>query len=231
MIVRLAWSRGERMSDPAILLHHAALPARLDPALQSRWLAALPAGQAERLGRRRSDPDRIASLLGIALLIDCARAAGLEPPSLSALEFPVHGKPAWHAGPDFSISHATGRVGCALAPAGVRVGLDLEARGAATGEQLRLVSSVEERSLYETSRLTADDLWTAKEAVVKAAGADLAAAGGVSLQLDAAVLDGVRYVLIRPLLAPGFACTVASTRTTTVVAREAEASALLRRDG
>jgi phosphopantetheinyl transferase len=218
---------GEQMTGAPILLHHARVPAGLDPALQARWLAALPDALAARVGRMREASDRAATLLGMALLAHCARVAGLEPPLPCSLVFPAQGKPLWPAGLDFSISHSAARAGCALAPMDTRVGLDIEQRGTAAGNGLRLVASDREKSLYESSGLTLDDVWTAKEAVLKAAGAGATEAGEVGLQVDSALLRGVRYVLLRPFVATDCSCTLAATRPAGLSVREADAASLL----
>ena len=215
------------MTGAPILLHHARVPAALDPALQARWLAVLPDTLAARVGRMREAPDRAATLLGMALLAHCARVAGLEPPRPRELSFPARGKPVWPAGQDFSISHSAARAGCALAPKDNRVGLDIEQRGTAAGTGLRLVASGRERTLYESSGLTLDDLWTAKEAVLKAAGAGVAQAGEVILEVDSALLWGVRYALLRPVVASDCSCTLAVTRPAGLSVREVDAASLL----
>lgn len=215
------------MTGAPILLHHARVPAALDPALQARWLAVLPDALAARVGRMREAPDRAATLLGMALLAHCARVAGLEPPRPRALSFPARGKPVWPAGQDFSISHSAARAGCALAPKDNRVGLDIEQRGTVAGSGLRLVASGRERTLYESSGLTLDDLWTAKEAVLKAAGAGATQAGEVFLEVDSALLWGVRYALLRPVVASDCSCTLAATRPAGLSVREVDAASLL----
>jgi len=215
------------MTGHAILLHHARLPAGLDEALERRWLAVLPPGLAARIGRMREMRDRAASLLGIALLLDGAAAAGLETPAPRRLAFPIRGKPRWPSGPDFSIAHTSIHVGCALARAGACVGLDLEQRGCVASADLRLVSSRRERDLYAAAGLSREELWTAKEAVLKAAGAGLSLVGDVALETDAAAFQGKRYLLLRPGLDPDCCCTLAVTQPADVVLREADAAQLL----
>ena len=156
----------------------------------------------------------------------CLQIGGL-PPQPRALVFPAQGKPGWPAGPDFSISHSAARAGCALAPKDNRVGLDIEQRGTAAGTGLRRVASDREQSLYESSGLTLDDLWTAKEAVLKAAGAGATQAGEVILEVDSALLRGVRYVLMRPFVATDCSCTLAATRPAGLTAREVDSAWLL----
>jgi phosphopantetheinyl transferase len=215
------------MTGARILLHHARLPARLDRALETRWLAAVPDALAARIRRMREMRDRMATLLGIALLLDCARAAGLDAPLPRFLAFPWGGKPYWPCGPDFSIAHTAVRVGCALAPAGGSVGLDLEQRGSVAGAALRLVTSRCERDLYAAAGLSPDDLWTAKEAVLKAAGASASLAARVGLELESAQLQGTRYRLLRPTLAPDCCSTLAATQSADLALREAHAVQLL----
>jgi len=215
------------MTGRPILLHHARVPSGLDAALEKRWLALLPPALSTRIGRMRELRDRAASLLGIALLLDCARSAGLEPPMPRLLEFPFHGKPLWPAGPDFSIAHTALRAGCALAPAGGRVGLDIEQRGSAAGSDLRWVASGREHALYTASGLALEDLWTAKEAVLKAAGASAKQAAQVRLETDAAEFHETRYILLRPAMAANCCCTLAVSQPAAVVVREADADRLL----
>lgn len=211
-----------------ILLHHARLPVALRPELEARWLAALPPQQAARLGRMRLAAGRIASLLGIALLIDCARAAGVAAPRPDQLRFPRRGKPCWPSGPDFSIAHAGGRVACALAPPGLQVGLDLEPRNAVLRTDLRLVASPAELDDYAAAGLTPTDLWTAKEAALKAAGADLAALAQVRVGRAAARLRGRCYRLQRPHLGVDCRCTLAVSRDARLSVRQVTADLLLR---
>jgi phosphopantetheinyl transferase len=215
------------MSGKEILLHHARVPAGLEAGLQARWLASLPDTLSARISRMHHARDRAATLLGIALLRHCAGAAGFEPPPPASLAFPSHGKPVWPSGPDFSITHSAMYAGCALAPVRFRVGLDMEQRGGAAGSDLRLVASDRERALYAASGLSPDDLWTAKEAVLKAAGAGIRDAGQVRLEADTATFRGTRYVLLRPPVAADCCCTLAATGPAEVVVVAADADELL----
>lgn len=210
-----------------ILLHHSGLPAAADPAQVAAWIEALPAGKGARVGRMRAPQRRLATVLGIALLRDCARAAGIEPPMPSVLCFPEQGKPRWPGGPDFSISHAAGRVACALAPAGVGVGLDIEAAGAAEAAVLRLVVAGPELADHVRAGLTPTDLWAAKEAVVKLTGAGITGAGRVAVSVSTARDGDGSYVISRPAVAAGCCCAVASTHPLPVDVRERPAAEVL----
>lgn len=211
----------------AILLHHCTVTPDLDPRLSDRWMALLPEGQAGRLGRLRDPVARAASLLGIALLSSCAREAGIEPPLPGDLRFPAGGKPGWPAGRDFSISHAAQHVACAMAPPGVRVGLDIEPAGAAERTGLRLVADEAEEEGACAAGLTATDLWTAKEAVAKLTGAGLAVVASVFVAASSASHGGREYALARPQLAPGLCCTVAMSTALPVVVRVVQPGLLL----
>ena len=188
----------------------------------------LPAGQAARVARLRDPSARAASLLGIALLCDCAQAAGIEPPLPGDLRFPAGGKPGWPAGRDFSISHAGQHVACAMAPPGVRVGLDIEPAGAAERAGLRLVADEAEEEGICAAGLTATDLWTAKEAVAKLTGTGLTDVANVVVAAATARHGGLEYPLARPRLAPGLCCTVAMSAGSMVEVREVQAGRLRR---
>jgi 4'-phosphopantetheinyl transferase EntD len=209
-----------------ILLHHATAPPALRPVTESRWLAALPAARRERLLRLRDPRDRAASLAGLALLLACARAAGWPAPPLPAFEWPERGKPRWPGGPEFSISHGGGRVGCAIALPEGRVGLDIEAVDAADPAMLRTALARGAWTVPAT-REEATALWVAKEAVVKAVGATIAEAARVEVAGSVARFDGLRLSLRRPVLGPRLACAVASDADLPVVAAEEDVARLL----
>lgn len=149
----------------------------------------------------------------------------MEPPDLARLEFPGRGKPRWPGGPDFSISHGGGHVGCALVLPEGRVGLDLERSDAATWSDLRLVLAPGERMGEGADEATR--AWVGKEAVLKAAGATLGEAALVTLSGATAEFGGRRWKLSRPALAPGIACAVASDADAVVEAVREDAGRLL----
>ena len=213
---------------PQILLHHSAVPAERDERLLGPWLALLPPDKAGHVARIKDAAARAASVMGIALLHDCARAAGLALPPPGTLRFPEGGKPAWPGGPDFSISHAAGRVACALAPPGIEVGLDIEPAGAAERAGLGRVASDAERLAMAQAGLTATELWTAKEAVAKLTGAGIAGVADVRVGAHDACYAGRRYVLARPDIAPGIRCAVASSAEVTLQLREVAPADILR---
>jgi len=183
--------------------------------------------RADRARALRDRADLAATLLGLALLLDCARAARLPPPGLAALGNAPSGKPVWPGGPDFSISHAAGRCACALAPPGLAVGLDIEARDAVSARALRLVAAERELAVHAEAGLSAVDLWVAKEAVAKAAGRGLDVVSRVRAGVGEATLDGRRFSILRPSIAPGVAAAVAVPRRCEIVLRERDGRSLL----
>lgn len=201
---------------------------RVRAAVEARWLSALPRARCERLLRLRQPADRAASLAGLALLCACARAAGLSPPPLGSLCWPGAGKPFWPGGPDFSISHGGGRVGCALVVPRGRVGLDLEDWEAARPDDLRLLREASSTPLDGSPR-EATRRWVATEAALKAAGASVGDAAAVRVEAHCATFAGVRWTLHRPALAPRIACAVACDVVARLAISEEDAGALLER--
>jgi 4'-phosphopantetheinyl transferase len=177
--------------DEHISLHYTAVPAQPWPALSEWWLPRLPPAKRSAIERLRQPADRNASLLGIALLARAleARARPLAP---EALEFPPRGKPRLPAGPDFSIAHAGGYVGCALAAVG-RVGFDIEPDGAVPAGLL-------ERITGESAGPDPTSAWVRVEATLKAAGRGIEAARHVRLAASGASIDGAGFALERVAL-------------------------------
>ena len=186
--------------EECVSLHYTAVPAQPWPALEAAWLARVPAAKRESLARLRAPADRNASLLGIALL---ARALAARSRTLAdcALEYPARAKPRLARGPDFSIAHAGGFVGCALATAG-RVGLDVEPRRPLAAGALRRALAAPTLAALAAGRLEPIAAWVMTEAALKAAGLGVEAAVRVQLEGAAATVDGERFALVPLALAP-----------------------------
>jgi hypothetical protein len=186
--------------EECVSLHYTEVPAQPWPALAQAWLPRLPEPKRTAILRLRQPLDVNASLLGCALLgaALAERAAPFEP---RTLEYRPRAKPRLAAGPDFSIAHAAGYAGCALATSG-RVGFDLEAAGTVAPQSLRLALGGAERARLDDGRDDATVLWVMTEAVLKAAGRGIEAAARVRLDGQAATLDGARFGLVPAPLAP-----------------------------
>ena len=178
---------------PMIVLHCAAIPAKLPAKLIARWLERLPAERAASLSGALAAGRGLDSLTALALLAGCARLRRLPP--LSRLSTGSGGKPFWPAGPDFSITHAAGVAVCAIAPPGVAIGIDLEPDRGVELDALRCVTDAAERARVRAGALSAAGLWTCKEAVLKAAGAGVLDAGQVEIDGAVGHHAGRRYHL------------------------------------
>jgi phosphopantetheinyl transferase len=163
---------GINVPNNRVILAYSHQPRQLPPALHAALRERLPYGRRMRLAGHPLAQTH--TLVGIELARGLlARVAGRAVPA-TALRFPWRGRPQAPGLAHFSISHAGEWVGCAVASDGA-VGFDLEcvARGGA---------------------LDAAG-WSAREAVLKAAGADLAAAARVVFAGEAAELDGRHWCL------------------------------------
>jgi 4'-phosphopantetheinyl transferase len=153
------------------------------------WFEILDEGERARCDRFRREADRQQFIAAHALLRGLLSwAAGASPRSWRFVTG-SHGKPALH--PDhrlteitFNISHTDGAVACGLAP-GCPIGIDIEREDRAGGHveiaesyfapsevsRLRAATAAERPALFV-------QLWTLKEAFVKASGQ------GLSMPLD-----------------------------------------------
>ena len=192
-----------------MLLHWAQVPDTLPKHLIAAWLGELPMQRGARCAREREIDRRLETLTGFALL---ARAAQYLPlPPLSLLDASPGAKLRWPDGPDFSITHASGRAVCAVAPPGVAIGIDLESADSVQPESLRLVTTARERQQVDAGGLTATALWTCKEAVLKAAGTGIRAVREVEIDGAMGHHAGRAYHLTRLDLDRNLLLTIATT--------------------
>lgn len=175
-------------------------------------LGLLPAARRAAWLRQRDPAARRATLCGIELLCHLAGSLGVAPPAVGALAYPEKGKPLWRDGPAFSIAHAGGVVACVVSTATSRLGLDIEPTSRVTGRVLRRIASPQELERCRVLGWSPADLWTSKEAVVKASGDGVFRLAEVQVEGARASLDGATFHLLRPVLVAGVSCTVASDR-------------------
>jgi 4'-phosphopantetheinyl transferase len=148
--------------------------------------ALLSAGEREKRSRRLKAPDRRDYTVAHALLREALSAHGPAAPADWTFVVNGHGKPslapASHAGVDlsFSLSHTAGLAVCAIAP-GADVGIDVELADRAVDARSiaeRYFSAIDRSTLAacEDSGFGARfaEIWTLKEAYIKALGTGLA---------------------------------------------------------
>ncbi len=131
------------------------------------------------------------SLTVLALLATLSQACLL--PSISSLRWTGRGKPHFPGGPAISFTHSRGFAACAVAPQGMSLGIDIEPADRARAAAVRLVASRTEQSAMDDGTLTPTGLWTAKEAILKAAGAGLPEIRKVAVRKRRARFAGVDY--------------------------------------
>ena len=176
------------MADAIILYAPLGPP---DPDLQ--WLGpllqSLPYARRLELERRDAAARR-ASLAALALALLGAERTGSQGTVPSDFEFPAGGKPRLRRGPEFSCAHSASTVGCLVVP-GIACGFDVE--------DFPLVPDPDSASTLWR--------WTATEAALKAAGHGLRRVHDVGLAaaMDAAEIDGRRFLLRRIDALPGCA--------------------------
>ncbi len=177
----------QAVESQSLILYHSDLRGQWPHELAEALAARLP--YAKRLEVRAHPGHAAATLAGIALALralGCLGGGALTPGQLA---FPQDGKPRLRSpgGADFSISHSGPWVGCAAVAQG-RVGFDLE---------------------FGTAARLAD--WAAREAALKAVGAELAEARLIELSAAGAVCRGQRlYAQRLGLFAGAAACVMTS---------------------
>lgn len=183
----------------------------LPDALLSGWLRELPAGRQKSLERLKQPHKRRRSLLGTRLLKIGLQEAG-HTAELSELDYPKNGKPVLPLPVDFSISHSGVLVACAVTTHG-HVGLDIEMLRPMDAQAFRRMLSDEERKHIGTDHRRFFELWSRKEAAIKAWGQ-----GGVwdmpkvKLLDKAATIKGTRWQLWPLEIDAGYAAHLATDR-------------------
>lgn len=177
----------QAVESQSLILYHTDLRGQWPRELAETLAARLP--YAKRLEVRAHPAHAAATLAGVALALRALACLGGGAVSPAQLAFPQDGKPRLRApgGADFSISHSGPWVGCAAVAHGC-VGFDVE-----FGSEARLAD------------------WAAREAALKAVGADLAEARLVELSAEGAVCRAERlYAQRLGLFAGAVACVMTS---------------------
>lgn len=182
---------GDDHTVGVVRVHCCAVPASISSGTIASWIRALPEPRRSLLAERLSQGTGRESLTVLALLAGLLRILRL--PSIGSLQWTPQGKPMLPGGPALSLTHSRGFAACAIAPDGLDIGIDLEPEGRASASAVALVASDAEREALASGLLSPTGLWTAKEAVLKAAGAGLSEVSGVAVRARRARFAGAEY--------------------------------------
>ncbi|VAW52644.1 hypothetical protein MNBD_GAMMA06-1171 [hydrothermal vent metagenome] len=172
--------------------------AQINALLIEQWLAALSAEKQAAVQQLLHYNNRVTSLLGLYLLNRCASDEGVSNFKLCDVQYPDTGKPFWQQGNffyDFNISHSANFI-IVAASTTLKVGIDVEQIKILKNLNFKRIMSADELAKIQKTPSSFFDLWTKKEAVVKAANTTgLARMGAVELKQDSATLDGEEWHL------------------------------------
>lgn len=194
--------------------------AQIDALQLQRWLDELSAQKRASILRLLHLNNRMSSLLGLRLLTLCAQDAGIKNFRLRDIHYPETGKPCWTKNNDtfdFNISHSANLVLLAASTTS-KVGVDVERIRALKRLGFKMVMSPDELAAIQQQPALFFDLWSKKEAVVKAADTSgLARMRDITINDNEAVLDDTSWqlqALSKPLgLEDEFAIHLASSVT------------------
>lgn len=157
------------------------------------WLSQLAAEKRKSIERLVSRNDRITSLLATQMLRLAAGKQAVASFDLVNIYYPKTGKPIWkcsNAFLDFNISHSNNMIVVAVSKT-MSVGVDVEKIKALKRLNFKMVLSKEEITQVQQYPNLFFNMWSKKEAVVKAADTvGIARMRGVELKEDYALLDG-----------------------------------------
>ena len=144
----------------------------IDATRIAQWLEQLPASKRDSLQRRLQHDKQRLSLIGWQLLRYGMQQAGNTSFSLQQIEFPEHGKPYVPDQWDFNITHSGKLVACAFSRQG-HIGIDVERHRDVEPQRFARYFSDDELAWMGHDAQRFVDLWTRKEAVIKASGIGL----------------------------------------------------------
>ena len=172
--------------------------AKIDSIQVKQWLSELSSQKQASIQRLLHYRNRVTSLAALRLLRLCAQDEGINNFKLSDVQYPDTGKPYWKNNKgyyDFNISHS-GNLIVIAASATLKVGVDAEQIRLLKRLSFKKIMSADELADIEQTPASFFDLWSKKEAVVKAADTvGLARMSDVSLKQNMAVLDEERWFL------------------------------------
>lgn len=165
----------------------------IDDELIERWISELAVDKQAAIRRLVNMSDRMASLVASRLLKKCAFDEKVSDFQLCDIHYPEAGKPCWQSRNgkwlDFNISHSDNLVLVAVSRT-VKVGVDAEIIRELKNLNFKMVMTPEELSHIKARPEQFFELWSKKEAIVKAANTTgIARMRDVILQDNGAMLD------------------------------------------
>ncbi len=190
--------------------------AQIDAIRMEQWLSELSKQKRASIQRLLHYQDRVTSLAGLRLLSLCVQDEGIRNFKLNDVQYPQSGKPFWKNNNDnfdFNISHS-GNFILITASATLKVGVDVEEIRQLKRLNFKKVMSADELTKIQQTPVIFFDLWSKKEAVVKAADTvGLARMSDVSLKQDMATLDEQQWFLKNINLDSQYAINMATSKT------------------
>ena len=189
--------------------------AQIDAIRVQQWLSELSSQKQASIQRLIHYRNRVTSLAALRMLRLCAQDEGIRNFKLSDMQYPDTGKPFWKNNKnyfDFNISHS-GNLIVIAASAAVKVGVDVEQIRQLKRLSFKRVMSADELAEIEQTPVLFFDLWSKKEAVVKAADTvGLARMSDVGLKQNMAVLDEKQWFLKSIKLDDQYAINMATSK-------------------
>ncbi len=188
--------------------------AQIDVSLVEKWLALLSEEKQAAVQRLLHYNNRVTSLLGLYLLNECAQDDAVPHFKLNDVQHPEAGKPFWKQANffyDFNISHSANFIMVAASTT-LKVGMDVEQIKPLKNLNFKRIMSADELVKIKKTPALFFDLWSKKEAVVKAANTiGLARMFSVELKQNMAILDETAWHLKNINLGEEYAINLASS--------------------
>jgi len=197
-----------------MLVMYARIGERLPSGEWERLLIPMPGPLRIDIGRYRRWEDRQAVLFGKLLLAEGLRRMA-SPAQLGDLVWDASGRPFLGEDIDFNISHSGDYAVCALCREG-RVGIDIEQLRPLALKDFQEQMTPRQWGMILASARPLDaffDLWTRKEAVMKADGRGMAIPlEAIALEGGKAFCEGAVWTVRELPIAPGYRCALATDR-------------------
>ena len=189
--------------------------AQIDALRMEQWLSELSNHKQASIQRLLHYQNRVTSLLALRLLSLCAQDEGIRDFKLSDVQYPDTGKPFWENNNtyfDFNISHS-GNLIVITTSATLKVGVDVEQIRQLKRLNFKMVMSSDELAEIKKTPVLFFELWSKKEAVVKAADTvGLARMRDVHLKQSMATFDEEQWFLQSINLDNQYAVNMATSR-------------------